>query len=119
MLTKIYAKITIIVVENREPYYFVTICKCKQSLFLFSYQILALILTMDERSSYKVHRKFRKILGVILKIFRKCFLKILVKLGKILKMLAGSLFSRNIERQTGFFNIVIIEELPSPSAIIS
>ncbi len=25
------AKITIIVVENREPYYFIIICKCKKS----------------------------------------------------------------------------------------
>ncbi len=53
MLTKIYAKITIIMVENREPYYFITICKCKQgTLSLFSYQMLASILTMDEQSSY-------------------------------------------------------------------
>ncbi len=42
ILTKIRAKITIIVVENREPYYFIIICKCKEvSLFLFSYLILA------------------------------------------------------------------------------
>ncbi len=53
MLTKIPAKITIIVVENREPYYFVTIFKCKPGpLCLFSYQMLASILTIDERSSY-------------------------------------------------------------------
>ncbi len=53
MLTKIHAKITIIVVENREPYNFITICKCKQGpLSLFSYHMLALILTMDEQSSY-------------------------------------------------------------------
>ncbi len=40
ILTKISAKI--IVVENREPYYFVIICKCKEvPLSLFSYQILA------------------------------------------------------------------------------
>ncbi len=44
---------SIIVVENREPYYFITICKCKQDpLYLFSYQTLASILTMNERSSY-------------------------------------------------------------------
>ncbi len=30
MLMKIYTKITIIMVENREPYYFIAICKCKQ-----------------------------------------------------------------------------------------
>ncbi len=29
IFTKIHAKITIIVVENREPYYFIIICKCK------------------------------------------------------------------------------------------
>ncbi len=50
---KICAKITIIVVENREPYYFIIICKCKEvSLSLFSYQMLASTLTTDERSSY-------------------------------------------------------------------
>ncbi len=48
MLTKIHAKITIIVVENRKAYYFITICKCKQGpLSLFSYQMLASILTVD------------------------------------------------------------------------
>ncbi len=48
---KIHAKITIIVVENREPYYFVIIGKCKQGpLRLFSYQMLASTLTMDDRS---------------------------------------------------------------------
>ncbi len=42
ILTKIHAKITIIEVENREPYYFITICKCKEvPLYLFSYQMLA------------------------------------------------------------------------------
>ncbi len=42
ILTKIQAKITIIVVENREPYYFIIICKYKQvPLCLFSYQMLA------------------------------------------------------------------------------
>ncbi len=42
MLSKIYAKITIIVVENREPYYFIIICKYKEvPLSLFSYQMLA------------------------------------------------------------------------------
>ncbi len=42
ILTKIPAKITIIVVENREPYYFIIICKCKEvPLSLFSYQMLA------------------------------------------------------------------------------
>ncbi len=52
MLTKTRAKITIILVENREPYYFITICKCKEDpLSLFSYQMQASILTMDEQSS--------------------------------------------------------------------
>ncbi len=42
MLTKIPAKITIIVVENREPYYFIIIRRCKEvPLSLFSYQMLA------------------------------------------------------------------------------
>ncbi len=43
ILTKIRAKITIIiVVENREPYYFIVVCKCKEvPLSLFSYQMLA------------------------------------------------------------------------------
>ncbi len=43
ILTKIHAKITIIVVENREPYYFfIIICKCKEvPLSLFSYRMLA------------------------------------------------------------------------------
>ncbi len=37
-LTKIGVKITIIVVENREPHYFIIICKCKEVLLsLFSY----------------------------------------------------------------------------------
>ncbi len=53
ILTKIHGKVTIIVVENNEPYYFIIIYKCKQGpLSLFSYQMLASILTMDERSSY-------------------------------------------------------------------
>ncbi len=42
ILTKICAKITILVVENREPYYFIIICKYKEvPKFLFSYQMLA------------------------------------------------------------------------------
>ncbi len=58
MLIKSHAEITIIVIENREPYYSITICKCKQGpLSLFSYQMLASILTIDERSSYyKVYK---------------------------------------------------------------
>ncbi len=53
ILTKIGAEITIIVVENREPYYFITICKCKKvPLSLFSYQMLLQILTSNEWSSY-------------------------------------------------------------------
>ncbi len=45
ILTKIRAKIiTVIVEENREPYYFIIICKCKEvPLSLFSYQMLASI----------------------------------------------------------------------------
>ncbi len=47
------AKITIIVVENKERYYFITNCICKEGpLSLFSYRMLASILTMDEWSSY-------------------------------------------------------------------
>ncbi len=42
ILTKIRAKITITVVKNREPHYFIIICKCKDvPLSLFSYQMLA------------------------------------------------------------------------------
>ncbi len=54
ILTKIRAKITIIVVENREPYYFIIIIyKCKEvSLSLFSYQTLASTFGSDEWSSY-------------------------------------------------------------------
>ncbi len=53
ILTKIHAKITIIVAENRELYYFIIICKCKQIPWcLFSYQMLASTLTMDEWSIY-------------------------------------------------------------------
>ncbi len=53
ILTIVHAKITIIVVENREPYYFIAICKRKYGpLSLLSYQMLASILIMDEQSSY-------------------------------------------------------------------
>ncbi len=53
ILTKIHAKITIIVVENREPYYFIIICKCKKALLsLFSYQTLASTFDYDGRSIY-------------------------------------------------------------------
>ncbi len=56
---KIRAKITIIVVENREFYYFIIICKCKKvPLSLFSYQMLASTFDCDERSIYyKVYGK--------------------------------------------------------------
>ncbi len=41
------------VVENREPYYFIIIYKCKDvPLSLFSYQMLASTFDFDERSSY-------------------------------------------------------------------
>ncbi len=58
ILTKIRAKITIIVVENREPYYFIIIYKYKLvPLSLFSYQMLASPFDSDEQSSYyKVYR---------------------------------------------------------------
>ncbi len=53
ILTKIRVKITIIVVENVEPYYFIIVCKCKEvPLSLFPYQMLASTLTTDERSIY-------------------------------------------------------------------
>ncbi len=57
ILTKIRAKITIIVVENREPYYFIIIYACKEvPLSLFSYHMLASTFDSDERSShYKVY----------------------------------------------------------------
>ncbi len=53
ILTKIRAKITIIVVENREPYYFIIIYKHEEvPLFLFSYQMLDSTFDSYERSSY-------------------------------------------------------------------
>ncbi len=57
ILTKIQipVKITIIVAENRELYYciIIIISKCKDvPLSLFSYQMLASTLTMDEWSIY-------------------------------------------------------------------
>ncbi len=53
ILTKILAKTTIIVVENREPYYFIIIYKCEEvPLSLFSYQMLASTFDSNERSSY-------------------------------------------------------------------
>ncbi len=53
ILTKIGANITIIVVENGEPFYFIIIYKCKEvPLSLFSYEMLASTLTTDERSIY-------------------------------------------------------------------
>ncbi len=60
ILTQICVKITIIVVENREPYYFIIICKCKE--VPSSGQMLASTLIRDERSIYyKVYgwRQFR------------------------------------------------------------
>ncbi len=54
ILTKILAKITIIVVENREPYYFIIIYKCKEvPLSLFSYQMLTSTFDSDEQSRYQ------------------------------------------------------------------
>ncbi len=48
ILTEIRVKITTIEVENKESYYFIIICKCKEvPLSLFSYQMLAL--TFDYR----------------------------------------------------------------------
>ncbi len=57
ILTKILVKITIIVVENREPYYFIIIYKCKKvPLSLFSYEMLASTFDSDEQfSHYKVY----------------------------------------------------------------
>ncbi len=61
ILPKIRAKITIITVENREPYYFIIIYKCKEvPLSLLSYQMLASTFDSDERSSYyKVYDQAR------------------------------------------------------------
>ncbi len=51
ILTKIHVKITIIVVENIEPYYFTIISKCKEVPFsLFSYQMLASTFDSNEWS---------------------------------------------------------------------
>ncbi len=53
ILTKIGAKITVIVIENREPYCFINIYKYKEvPLSLFSYQMLVSTFDSDERSSY-------------------------------------------------------------------
>ncbi len=50
---KVRAKITIIVVENRESYYFIIICKYKEvPLSLFLMKCWLQLLTTDERSSY-------------------------------------------------------------------
>ncbi len=55
---KIRAKITKIIVENREPYYFIIICQFKEvplSLY-FLIRCWLQLLTTDEWSSYyKVH----------------------------------------------------------------
>ncbi len=52
-MIEIWTKITIIVIENTKPYYFIIICKCNEvPLFLFPYQMLASTLTMDEQSIY-------------------------------------------------------------------
>ncbi len=57
ILMKILAKITIIRIENREPYYFIIIYKRKEvRLSVFSYQMLASTFDSDERSSnYEVY----------------------------------------------------------------
>ncbi len=62
ILTKIRVKTTIIVVENREPYYFIIIYKCKEvPLSEVSYQMLASTFDFDERSSYyKIYWIWRK-----------------------------------------------------------
>ncbi len=53
ILTKIRAKITIIVIENREPYHFTIICKCKEvPCPYFLIRCWLQLLTTDERSSY-------------------------------------------------------------------
>ncbi len=53
ILTKIREKITMIVIENREPHYFIIIFKYEGVLlFLFSYQMLASIFDSRKRSSY-------------------------------------------------------------------
>ncbi len=53
ILTKIGGKITIIVVENREPYYFIIIYKFIEiPLSLFSYQMLASTFDSDEWFNY-------------------------------------------------------------------
>ncbi len=53
ILTKIHAKIAIIVVENREPYCFIIIFKCEQvPLSLFSFQMLASTFDYHKRSRY-------------------------------------------------------------------
>ncbi len=58
VLTKIRARITIIVVENREAYYFIIICKCKEvllSLFFLIRCWLQLLTTNEQSSYYEVY----------------------------------------------------------------
>ncbi len=58
ILTKIGAKIIIIVVENREPYYFINICKCKKvQLSLFCYQMCSAFDHNEQSIYYKVYGK--------------------------------------------------------------
>ncbi len=71
------------VLENREPYYFITICRCKQGpLSLFSYQMLASILTIDKRSSYyKVYDRHASLYcrGKLIGLFANCPIDVLFK----------------------------------------
>ncbi len=53
ILTKIRVKITVIVVKNREPHYFIIVYKCKEvMLSLFPYQMLASYFDSDEQFIY-------------------------------------------------------------------
>ncbi len=66
-LTKIRAKIIIIVVENRERYYFIIIYKCKEvPLSLFSYQMLTPTFDSDKRYSYYNVYVWESLLGPLL-----------------------------------------------------
>ncbi len=83
---KIHAKITITVVENRELYYFVIICKCKQiPLRLFSYQMSAPTLTMDEWSIYYKVYDYKLCVCLAVTSFSFTFYDILSSLTKTIR----------------------------------
>ncbi len=94
ILTKIRAKITIIVVENREPYYFIIICKFKEvRLSLFSYQMLAS--TFD----YRWASSYYKVCGETVKVWKRYTKLQCVSATRILSQCSaqGSVLSVKVE----------------------